>query len=100
MTKTKQVSIETLWQSAPPSEHSFNPQSLIDLPHLARRYLEQAIVPGTPLASAVRFWMHGEIKLGEKWHPFKGEEVICWNRGMIWRATTWMNGLPIWGAFR
>jgi hypothetical protein len=20
--------------------------------------------------------MHGEIKIGQKWHPFKGEEVI------------------------
>lgn len=44
--------------------------------------------------------MHGEIKLGKKWHPFKGEEVIDWSRGMIWRATTWMNGLPILGADR
>jgi hypothetical protein len=44
--------------------------------------------------------MHGEIKLGEKWHLFRGEEVICWQRGMIWRATTWMRGLPIWGADR
>ena len=44
--------------------------------------------------------MHGDIKLGKKWHPFKGEEVICPNRGTIWRATTWMQGLPIWGADR
>jgi hypothetical protein len=42
--------------------------------------------------------MHGEIKIGKDWHPFKGEEVICWDRGMIWRVRIWMNGLPIWVA--
>jgi hypothetical protein len=97
---TKQVSLDQLWESTPPSERIFNPESLIDLPPAARLYLEHAIAPGAKLASAVRLWMHGEIKLGQKWHHFTGEEVICWQRGMIWRATTWMQGLPIWGADR
>jgi hypothetical protein len=96
--QTKEVSIDELWESAPTSEQTFNPASLAHLPEVTRRYLEHAIAPGAKLASAVRLWMHGEIKLGKKWHHFKGEEVICWNRGMIWRATTWMQGLPIWGA--
>ncbi len=100
MTKIQEISLDDLWESAPKSDRDFNPESLINLPNLARRYLECAIAPGTPLASAVRFWMHGDIKLGEKWHPFKGEEVIYWNRGMIWRATTWAKGLPIWGGDR
>jgi hypothetical protein len=100
MTETKLTSIEDLWASAAPSTGVFDPESLTHLPPTARRYLERAIAPGTQLASAVRLWMHGEIKLGDKWHPFQGEEVICWERGMIWRATTWMQGLPIWGADR
>jgi hypothetical protein len=94
------VSLEDLWESASIGNKVFQPEMLTNLPETARRYLEQAITPGTTLATAVRLWMHGEIKLGEKWHPFKGEEVICWDRGMIWRATTWMQGLPIWGADR
>jgi hypothetical protein len=98
--KPKPISIEDLWRSPPTDDRRFNPELLTDLPPTARRYLERAIAPGTPLATAVRLWMHGDIKLGQKWHPFKGEEVICWNRGLIWRATTWMNGLPIWGADR
>ncbi|MGB3560210.1 MAG: DUF6544 family protein [Geitlerinemataceae cyanobacterium] len=98
--KTKQVSIEDLWKATPTRDRPFNPESLATLPAVTRRYLERAITPSKPLASAVRLWMHGSIKLGEKWHSFRGEEVICWNRGMIWRATTWMQGLPIWGADR
>lgn len=99
MTKTQLISINDLWRSASVGHRSFKPDQLT-IPPAARRYLEAAIVPGTALASAVRLWMHGEIKLGKNWHSFKGEEVICWNRGMIWRATTWMQGLPIWGADR
>lgn len=100
MTEQQEVSLNDLWKSASIGNKVFDPELLTDLPDPARRYLECAIAPGTLLASAVRFWMHGEIKLGKKWHSFKGEEVIYWSRGMIWRATTWMNGLPILGADR
>jgi hypothetical protein len=102
MTKTativKQISIDELWNAAVASDRPFTPALLTDLPAAARRYLQRAIAPNIPMASAVRLGMHGTIKLGQKWYPFKGEEVICWNRGMIWRATTWMQGLPIWGS--
>jgi hypothetical protein len=100
ITTTRQASIEALWKSTPTSDRRSNPELFTALPSTARRYLERAIAPDTPLASAVRLWMHGDIKLGQRWHHFRGEEVICWNRGMIWRATTWMRGLPIWGADR
>jgi len=100
MINAKPISIEDLWESAPKSDRPFDPELLGNLPHLARRYLEQAIAPGTLLASAVRLWMHGEMKFGKDWHSFKAEEVICWNRGMIWQATTLMNGLPILGEDR
>jgi hypothetical protein len=98
ITKPKEISIDQLWESTPISDRIFNPESIAHLPTAAQLYLKHAIAPGAKLASAVRLWMHGEIKLGQKWHPFKGEEVICWHRGMIWRATTWMQGLPIWGS--
>jgi hypothetical protein len=100
ITQASELSLDELWESAPSSTQIFHPESLSGLPPAARLYLEHAIAPGATLASAVKLWMHGEIKLGQKWHHFKGEEVICWHRGMIWRATTWMQGLPIWGADR
>jgi hypothetical protein len=43
--------------------------------------------------------MHGEIKL-QRWFPFSAEQVIRWERGMIWRATVRMHGLPIRGFDR
>jgi hypothetical protein len=98
--KTSKISLNQLWEFAPLSTQVFQPASLTYLPATARLYLEHAIKPGTKMATAVRLWMHGEIKLGHQWHHFTGEEVICWQRGMIWRATTWMQGLPIWGADR
>jgi hypothetical protein len=96
--KIADISIEQLWESAPIGERIFHPDSLTHLPDAVRRYLNYAIAPGAKLASAVRLGMHGEIKLGQQWHHFTGEEVICWHRGMIWRATTWMQCLPIWGS--
>jgi hypothetical protein len=100
ITKIKNISLDELWDSTSVGEQVLWLELLANLPKAARLYLKHAIAPGAILASGVKLWMHGEIKLGQKWHPFKGEEVICWNRGMIWRATTWMQGLPIWGADR
>ncbi len=80
-----------------PGAREFDPDQLSGLPEQARRYLEHAIAAGTPLASAVRLRMHGEIKL-KGWHPFTAEQVIVWNRGMIWRATVRMFGMPIRGG--
>jgi hypothetical protein len=97
---TKSISLDTLWESATPTELVFNPDKLSHLPEPAKRYLEHTIAPGTKLASAVRLKMHGEIKL-TKWIPFTAEQVICWEHGLIWSATAWMNGfLPIVGSDR
>jgi Family of unknown function (DUF6920) len=95
----RQPSLEDLWSSAPPSDRAFDPASVAALPEPARRYLTQAIAPGTPLASAVRLGMHGEIKL-KRWYPFTAEQVICWNRGFIWQANVRMGALTIRGSDR
>lgn len=96
---TKQISLNTLWNSATSQERVFHLDDFTHLPYAAKRYLKHAIEPGTKLASAVRLKMHGEIKL-KKWIPFKAEQVICWEHGLIWSATAWMNGLPIVGSDR
>jgi len=75
----------------------FTPGDAAALPLAARRYLEHAIAPATPLAAAVRLRMRGEIRL-RQWLPFRAEEVIAWGRGMIWRASVRMHGLPLRGA--
>ncbi len=48
MINTKPISIEDLWESTPTSNRRFDPALLGNLPHLARRYLEQAIAKRLP----------------------------------------------------
>jgi hypothetical protein len=95
---TKSISLDALWDSATPTGLVFSPDKLSHLPEPAKRYLEHAIAPGTKIAAAVRWKMHGEIKL-KKWIPFTAEQVVCWEHGLIWSATAWMNSfLPIIGS--
>ncbi len=94
---TKKISLDALWSSALLAESDLCTDRGTGIPEAAQRYLDHAIAPNTKLASAVRLRMHGEIKL-RGWLPFTAEQVICWNRGMIWRATVWMNGLPVVGS--
>ncbi|HEY2290488.1 MAG TPA: DUF6544 family protein [Thermoanaerobaculia bacterium] len=68
-----QPTLDDLWNSALPATRTFDPAALAHLPEPARRYLTHAIAPGTPLASAVRLKMHGEIKL-------KGPRRAVWRR--------------------
>ncbi|MBV8222650.1 MAG: hypothetical protein JO293_04770 [Candidatus Eremiobacteraeota bacterium] len=86
--------LEQLWASVPVSSTVFDPAALGSLPDPARKYLRHSIAPGTPLASAVRLRMHGEIKVG-KWLPFTADEVICSGVGYIWNATTRAWVLPV-----
>src|SRR5689334_21453681 len=90
-------SFENLWLSAPPAEKYFDPAQVSELPEAARRYLSHSIAGGTPLASAGRLRMHGEIKL-KGWNKFSAEQIIRWGRGMIWRATVRMHGISIRGG--
>lgn len=95
----RKFSLKTLWDSATPIGRVFNPDDFSRRPEAVKRYLEHAIAPHTSLASAVRLTMHGELKL-KTWMPFTAEQVICWEHGLIWSATAWMNGLPVVGADR
>jgi hypothetical protein len=90
-------SIDDLWKSAQPRGRCFDAAQLGDMPDAAQRYLRHSIAAGTPLASAVRLKMHGSIRL-KAWLPFDAEEVICWERGMMWRAAVRMHGIPIRGG--
>lgn len=92
-------SLDELWESASPGKQTVKGSQFADLPDAARRYLAHAIAPDAPLASAVRLRMHGHIKL-KRWCPFRAEQVIRWDRGMLWRATVRMYGLPVWGFDR
>ena len=80
------ITLDALWNQAAPARTSFDPAMVAHLPPQVQRFLSAAIMPGVPLARAVRLKMSGEIKLKD-WHPFEAEQVISWDRGFIWRAT-------------
>lgn len=92
-----QLSLDDLWADVPPSSEVFDPTAMAHLPQPVQRYFAHAIAPGAPLASAVRLAMHGHIKLKGAWRPFRGQQVIRWDRGLIWQAKTRMGPLPISG---
>jgi hypothetical protein len=89
--------LENLWRSTVSAKGRFDISRLACVPEPARRYLEHAIAPGTPLVSAVRLRMHGEIKL-ERWFPFRAEQVIHADRGFVW-ATVPLFGIPLIRGF-
>lgn len=93
------IDLDAFWESAPTAQGTFRPDLLSDMPEPARRYLTHALAPGTPLAQSVRLSMHGTIKLGT-WRSFEAEQVIRWDRGMIWQATVRMMGMPVYGSDR
>jgi hypothetical protein len=97
---TKDLAFDELWNAPTEPGAPFHPREIAGLPPTARRYLEHAIAPGTPRASAVRLHMTGSIKLKEHWHPFEADQVIRWHRGFVWRAKVKMNGLPVTGSDR
>ncbi len=88
--------LNNLWNSTRPSNQIFEPERMSTLPAPALRYLLHSMEPGVPLARAVHLQMHGEIKL-RNWSSFMAEQVIHLERGMIWRATARMSGIPIRG---
>ena len=92
------LSLDDLWNMTPSSNCAFLAAQVAGLPEGARRYLLHAIAVETPLASAVRLRMHGEIKLKDRWYPFSAEQVICRDHGMIWSATVRMHGISIRGS--
>lgn len=90
--------LESLWRSALSASERFDTRRLASVPEPVRRYLEHAIAAGTPLASAVRLRMRGEIKLG-RWLPFRAEQVIHADRGFVWAAAVPLFGIPLIRGF-
>ena len=91
--------LEALWNDPPSRKPVLTPPRPARLPPAARRYLEHAIAWGTPPASTVRLQMQGEIKL-KRWFPFTAEQVIAWDRGMVWSADARVYGMPVTGFDR
>jgi hypothetical protein len=92
------ISTNALWDSAKPTGHIFSPDYIVSLPEPAQRYLRHTIRPASPIATAVRLRMHGEIRL-RRWFSFTAEQVITLREGMVWSATVTMAGIPLFEGF-
>lgn len=79
-------------------EH-FDPGQVAQVPEPARRWLEHAIRPGTPLATTAHLTMHGWIRLGS-WRPFEADQDIAPGDSFTWSARSSLFGLPVTGADR
>jgi hypothetical protein len=87
-TSAKQTSLQELeadlTQTA--TRDVFREDELNGLPAPVQRYFRASIAPGTPLALAARLEMHGSIKIGGRWLPFRATEVLAPHRGFVWSA--------------
>lgn len=79
---------------------TFGPVVVDHLPEPARRWLCHAITPGTPLARSAELRMHGEIRLGRRWHAFTADQRLTPDTGFVWSARTRLGGLPLIGYDR
>jgi hypothetical protein len=80
------VPVEIERQLLGPSQPAvFTDAELNGLPNPVCRYLRAAIAPGTPLATAARLRMRGQIRLG-RWLPFQAEELLAPHQGFYWAA--------------
>jgi hypothetical protein len=90
---------ETLEQSAGAGER-FTEDMIWGMPNPARRYFQNAIALGTPLASGVHFGYSGSIRpaKGMPWMSLSAEQIAVKNRGFVWKANVRMGPLRLTGA--
>ena len=70
--------------AVPADEAGFGEADLAGLPEQVCRYLRAAVSPGVSVARAVRVTMRGRLKLGRRWVPFRGREVLAPHEGFVW----------------
>lgn len=80
---------DKLWNGATPPAGNFDPTKIRHLPERVQAYLCHSIAEGTPLATAIRLGMSGEIKV-KGWLPFTATQVLTYGAGFIWRAKAHM----------
>jgi hypothetical protein len=91
--------VRALWQrlAQPRGERPpFDPAELRHLPEPARRWLQHALVPGTPLYQAVALRMHGHIRIG-RWLPFQAIQLHAPPNGYLWAAKAGFGPIGIRG---
>lgn len=71
----------------PADPGGFSEAEVLGLPEPVAGFFRAAIAPDTPLARAARLEMHGHIRLGPRWLPFRAREVLAPLFGFVWPAS-------------
>lgn len=104
--RIRMADAESAWQGieaqAPRTMALFDPQSLTDLPEIARRYLTHAIAPGTPLTPVVSLEMRGEFRLGSAANPrpmaMTARQILAAPSAFVWIPAMAGGGIRINGS--
>jgi len=83
----------------PEPAQRFAPGLVAGLPDPARRWLEHAIAPGTPLRTSVELTLHGQLRLGG-WRDFTARQVLAPFEGYVWASSTRLAGGTVTGFDR
>lgn len=70
----------------PPEPGAFGDAELQGLPAPVARYFRASVAPGAPLTRAAVLRMRGRLRLGSRWLPFRGREVLAPQAGLVWSA--------------
>ncbi len=85
---------QTAWSElanlATQSDAVFDPSMVADLPDPARRYFTFSIAPGTPIRTAIRLTMSGDLGRGTKaehsYDPMQAEQILSPPYGLVWKV--------------
>ncbi|MCK6211637.1 hypothetical protein KZX45_13890 [Georgenia sp. EYE_87] len=83
-----------------PDPEPYDPAMALGLPAPARRWLDHAVAPGTPLRRRVEMRQHGQIRLGGRWWPIRSRQALDPLRGYVWPVRTSLLGVPLVGVDR
>jgi hypothetical protein len=94
---------EELWarladRAGRPAPPAFDPTTLDTLPPPAARWLRYAIADGAALADTVVVAMTGSIRVGSRWLPFRGDQILRAGVGFVWKPVVGGRALRITGA--
>lgn len=89
--RTDQIAWNTLVELADGEAAQFNPSMVADLPEPAQRYFTFSIAPGTPIRTAFRIDMTGQLGNGTKvapnYQPMRASQILAPPYGLVWKVS-------------
>ncbi len=88
--RADRIAWNTLADLAAADAQAFDPSMVADLPEPARRYFAFTIAPGTPIRTAFRIEMTGQLGNGTKdapnYQPMRASQLLAPPFGLVWKV--------------